>query len=261
MSHLTSNIIELEKRIQKIMIKYNYSFQDRNVESLLHHFDKTKYRNYIEHFAIEKDHTEVIKYLIDKKLITSLKHCLKYSAKLGKFDLVKYILNFNIEEEYMCDALISASKNGHLDIVKYLVEMGTPIKSIFGCEIIFAFNNGDIDRVLNLVKMEKNSQKYVKPILKASRNEHLEVVKFLVSKGADIFFCNPNFQNKYDLINIFYNEGKFGLVHDLLKMNEDLIDKNKYILESVKKILSNRNSYRNILHKNTYFDVNFIFYN
>ena len=73
----------------------------------------------------------------------------------GNLEKVKYMANIQSEEHNL--AVICASGNGHLEMVKYLVSLGADIGS--------------------------DDNQSVKC---ASRNGHLEIVKYLVSLGADI---------------------------------------------------------------------------
>ena len=77
------------------------------------------------------------------------------ASRSGDKSLVKYALD-NRYSENINDALRIASKEGHLDVVKYLVERGADIHS-----------QGET------------------PLAAAVVNGQAEVVKYLVSKGAD----------------------------------------------------------------------------
>ena len=87
----------------------------------------------------------------------------------GKIYFVKLLVeeegvNVNARDEYKCTALHWASENGHLDIVKYLVESGADI----------------------------NAKDYSgwTPLHVAAWNGRLDVVKYLLKHEADVYSKN-----------------------------------------------------------------------
>ena len=103
------------------------------------------------------------------------------AAKNGHLDIVKYLVDekkIDIPES----AVYRAVKNGHLDVVKYLVdEKGQDISvdSVF-----FAAANGHLDMVKYLVGKGKSIDG--EEVSNAAKNGHLDIVKYLVEKGAKI---------------------------------------------------------------------------
>jgi hypothetical protein len=96
----------------------------------------------------------------DKQLLSSILNCIdtsdlvKSACKKGDFPLVKYLLN-NYEIRYTRKLLLEEScKGGNLELVK----------------LFFDCNHQDLNSLL----------------CEASHYGHLDVVKYLVSKGADI---------------------------------------------------------------------------
>lgn len=98
------------------------------------------------------------------------------SAYQGEIELVKEAIERGIYiPAYGEYALKLASINGHLEIVKYLVEYTIPI---------FSYTGNLVERKINIHVNDEEA------LLRASENGHLEVVKYLISLGADIHADN-----------------------------------------------------------------------
>ncbi len=86
-------------------------------------------------------------------------------------------------------ALIWASKNGHLDIVKYLISAGANIHAYNDYALRMASLNGHLEVVKYLVELKPDganihaSDDYALRL--ASRYGQIEVVNYLVGKGAN----------------------------------------------------------------------------
>ena len=74
----------------------------------------------INYFSIATNNLELLQYLIENNFITNDK-ALKYASGNGHLEVVKYLVdhgaNVNAEDD---EALRYASKNGHKDIVTFL---------------------------------------------------------------------------------------------------------------------------------------------
>ena len=91
-------------------------------------------------------------------------------------------IRINIVKKYLIwngyTPLICASQNGHLEVVKYLIDKGANIESKDNSNFKYLFWNG------------------YTPLMHASKNIHLEVVEYLIDKGANIEIkTNDNFKN------------------------------------------------------------------
>ena len=111
----------------------------------------------INNFSIKNNNLGLLQYLIENNFITN-DEALIYASSNGHLDVVKYLVdhgaNVNADDD---EALIWASKNGHLDVVEYLVDNGANV-------------NAEDDYALRL----------------ASENGHTDIVKYLVDHGANI---------------------------------------------------------------------------
>jgi len=83
------------------------------------------------------------------------------------------------------------SKNGYIDVLKYLVKLGIDIHAKGEYAIILASENGHVDIVRFLTRLGINVSAWNDaPIRYASRNGHVDVVRFLAKAGADIHTCH-----------------------------------------------------------------------
>ncbi len=86
-----------------------------------------------------------------------------------------------------------ASANGHLAVVKYLVERGADIHTDNNIALSFASENGHLPVVKYLVKNKADIRADNDYALRhASEYGHLPVVKYLVERGADIHALNDD---------------------------------------------------------------------
>jgi len=115
------------------------------------------------------------------------------SSKTGDLEKVKTLVeggaNIHVCNDY---AVRLASENGHLEVVKYLVEQqGANIRACYDYALRYASYNGHLEVVKYLY--DKGADIHTcnnDAVCCASYNGHLEVVKYLVEQGADIHACN-----------------------------------------------------------------------
>ena len=106
----------------------------------------------------------------------------------GHLPVVKYLTEHGADvtaEDN--EALRYASYEGHLPVVKYLVEHGADISANDNQAVIYASENGHLPVVQYLVENDADvtaEDNYA--IRWASRYGHLPVVKYLVKHGADV---------------------------------------------------------------------------
>ena len=98
------------------------------------------------------------------------------------------------------------SSNGHLDIVRFLVEVGTDkghAANSGATTLLLAAQNGHLDIVRFLVEVgtdkDQAANSGATTLLLAARNGHLDIVRFLVEVGTDnsafpsfFFFPGPS---------------------------------------------------------------------
>ena len=106
--------------------------------SLLEYFDKLKSEKGMTIFMIasEKGYIDMVNLLLEEKVVQNIdlqntigsETALIYASKGGHTDIVKILIekgaNFELKDINNFDALMYASKGGHTDIVKILIEKG-----------------------------------------------------------------------------------------------------------------------------------------
>lgn len=137
--------------------------------------------------AINNQNFPMFKLLIDKAKENTyfiddfLNQALAFTARHGNLEMLKYLVenkgaDLHAEDER---ALRVASQNGHLDIVKYLVERGADVHAMFEGALRFAAERG-----------------------------HQDVVNYLLSKGADPNALDEDIQGEMPAPqqNVYYDE-------------------------------------------------------
>ena len=112
---------------------------------------------------------------------------LRLSAENGHLDMVKFLVQNGADIHMLDDyALLFAAENGHLDVVKFLVQNGANIQSRSDRALRFAAQNGQLDVIEFLVKngadIHDNDDEALR---EASENGHKDVVKFLMDQYQD----------------------------------------------------------------------------
>ena len=113
---------------------------------------------------------------------------LLYSARDGHLSVVKYLIemgaNIHDGNDY---AIRMASENGHLSVVEYLVEHGANVNELDSDALNMASSNGYLSVVEYLVENGADIHAENNYALRwAAGNGHLSVVEYLVKHGADI---------------------------------------------------------------------------
>lgn len=158
--------------VSKLLEKFKYSYVGGNPEKQFAIMQKAE--NIPDQLLIEgatQGEIELVKEAIRRGANVHVysELPLRLASREGHLDIVKYLVeNFDANIHANNEgALLWASGNGHLDIVKYLVEYTT---SMFARD---AVENGA-------------NANYESALITASYNGHLDVVQYLVEHGADI---------------------------------------------------------------------------
>lgn len=122
---------------------------------------------------------------------------LMYASYLGNYEIARYLVeekkaDINAENEYGWTALKYASDEGRLEIVKYLVENGASVDA----EVLTITKNLEIfEYLLERENLNINSVGYLGMTalsLASIEYENLEMIKYLLEKGADINVKNED---------------------------------------------------------------------
>lgn len=158
-----------------------------------------KFETNVIEYVVENNLPYILRYIIFLKNINHpiimenvidikcLEKYLNVSCKNGKLDIVKHLVDIgaNIFHNKNC-AIMLASEYGHLEIVKYLASKGCDVRADNDYAVIYASKNGHIEVVKYLVFQGCDVRSYNSYAVRlASIHGHLEIVKFLVKKGAN----------------------------------------------------------------------------
>ena len=139
--------------------------------------------------ACIKNQFEVAKYLISIGNY-DLAECLLLACEHGHLEIVKYIVERGVDvNAYVQDMTILTMpcEKGHLEVVKYLVESGADIHADYDIAIQVASQCGHLEVVKYLVSRGANIHEERELALRwACVENHFEVVQYLVELGADI---------------------------------------------------------------------------
>lgn len=110
------------------------------------------------------------------------------AAEAGELNVVIYASKWAGMHHW---AAKMASKHGHLEIVKYLVEKGVDIHDDTEALLFYAADNGHLEIVKYLVEKGADIHVYEDEAFRwASRNGYYDIVKYLVEYGVDIHVQN-----------------------------------------------------------------------
>jgi hypothetical protein len=115
----------------------------------------------------------------------------------GHTEVAKYLISEAIVEVRDCfeTAILNAAMNGHLNLVKYLTELGADVRSGHDWALHWACANGHFQMVKYLIEdigAEIQSNSFFS-LEQASKYGHLEIVKYFCEKTNVNFQCNDNY--------------------------------------------------------------------
>lgn len=141
---------------------------------------------------------------------------LKEASRNGDLDIVRYLCEngVQIQDFSTSIALSGASREGHLHIVKYLLEKGAIIRDSYDGALHMACKFGHLDIVKCLCENGSDINSYEDRALKyAARHNHLDIVIYLLQHGANISFT-PSviyFSKKNDEYIMIYQNSEITL--------------------------------------------------
>jgi len=114
-------------------------------------------------------------------------------ASSGSIETLKFLQQQYGEEgaKHLPRGIVMAASNGHIEMVRYLLENGADINASNGCPLHFAVYNDKRDMVLFLLENGADIHSGHEAALTGSAgNGNLAMVKLLVEHGADVMYNN-----------------------------------------------------------------------
>ena len=142
--------------------------------------------------TIELGRDDMFRALIDKDPdwgnSSSITTLAGYAAESGKLEFVKiFVDKYKVDVHHYSDEMLrNASRNGHEEIVGYLISKGADFNAWNGDPLKDAAENGHLGVVKKLIEAGADMQAgYGDPLERAARGGHTAIVDYLISKGSD----------------------------------------------------------------------------
>ncbi|XP_011667498.1 ankyrin-1-like [Strongylocentrotus purpuratus] len=148
--------------------------------------------------AVQEGHIEAVKYLMTiraKQNRYDGMTPLYLAARLGHLDIVKFFISkgagVNEEDDRRMIPLHGAAAGGHMEVMEYLIQQGSDLNKNGNdgwTPLHAAISNGHLEVVNVLFAEGAQGTRFegLTLLYIASRYDHVDVVKFLVSKGCDV---------------------------------------------------------------------------
>ena len=135
--------------------------------------------------AIRQGFLDLVKYVFEKRVSKDAKVLgLRGASEEGHLEIVKWLVDNGVTG--LDAALIVAADKGYLQILKYLVTRGANVHAKDDQALGYASRNGNLEIVKVLVELGADVDAFKGYALRMAANGHLAVVKYLVENGADI---------------------------------------------------------------------------
>ena len=121
--------------------------------------------------AAEYSHNHIIHYLVENHCgLKHIKYCIEMSIQNNNLDAVKYFLSLTKSDIDISFALVTAIEDGHVEIVRYLMDYKKMVNVNFNSKFLYTASNG------HLVNVNFNLK-----FCYTASNGHLQMVKYLAS--------------------------------------------------------------------------------
>ena len=142
----------------------------------------------------EKDNIKATKYIHKKTYLIKHDNFMFKCAKLGNIRIVRYYLNRGYDIDTILTilsrdySLLSIGcKNGHLKLVKLLLDKNAKVDNPYTTPLYRSAENGHVKIVKLLLKNNADvNASNGGALLKSVENEHIKIVELLLDNGADI---------------------------------------------------------------------------
>lgn len=161
-------------------------YKYRNIQDY-NRMNNTYFSNWFQVYTYVKD--------IPVNDLISMNDQLIHESAKGHLDVVKYLVELRRKivgvrrkkDFYIDEALVNACQGGHLNVVKYLVNMGADIHVYTELPLILVSRYGYLDILIYLIDQGANVHADEDDaLITASSNGHLDIVQYLITHGAQV---------------------------------------------------------------------------
>ena len=155
--------------------------------------------------AIRHGHEAFVRHAVELGADVCSLDCVLAAAEGGRVSLVRFLADLGAD---ICAGMELASSRGHLEIVRFLVEERGVDARVDGDIYLQKATEGGRDAVVRYL-IGRGADFHARSehcLFVAVRNYHLNLVKFLVSAGADpriCWACNPSSQIHLTLLGVY----------------------------------------------------------
>ncbi len=174
--------------------------------------------------AVHNGHLEVLKTLLKYSGMDLTDFLCNQAINTGNVEMVRYFESNGFDVIHNENVLFNASKHGHLQLVKYLVENGANVHTENDEALIYAVQENKLEIVKYLVEVGKMDIHNGYMVYIAASNGYLDILKYLVKKGA-----NFRYEDEAPLIRAAAY-GHNEIVEYLLSIGSDVHAKNDQAL-------------------------------
>lgn len=230
------NFFEKTKYYNEILFAYLKLDNYKKVKKYIKYYDDKSYflNRLLEHYDI-KD-LKYVKLLIKNGAKVSYLenfNIIKWASSQGKLDIIKFLINNENEMIVSNTSILEASKNNHINIIKYIVEERNVFNLDYQFALLYACKNKNNDIFYYLCKNYKIKDELENILIYYSYNfdnyeifkyfyknfpfynwnecfldlcrlNKYEFIKYLIKKGIDIHYNNDAILN-YDICGENYN--------------------------------------------------------
>lgn len=207
---------------------------NKNFELVKHLVEKGASPNFKIEASSTIEYMDIVKYLFEKGAnVNNSYSFFSLACSCGDIEMVKYLHLQGVNVNNGHNPIIDASCNGHLEIVKYLHQNGADIRIKNDYMVINATCNGRIEVVKYLVANGLDFEAHF-ALQSASSYGNLELIKFFLSEGAGIHIADKFGQTAIGLAS---KNGHLNAVKYLHQQGADLDIALENVKENIKEEL------------------------
>lgn len=225
------DIIDMDNSINNNGMCYNTSTLSEILEECL---TDHEFVPFVDPFTRIAFSNEIIIEVIEDYKVTvddNTTYLFKYFLVFGNLEIMKYLVDIGTNIDFKEPELLNdAAERGYLDIVKYLFDNGAVVDSLYDRSLRLAATNNHLDVVKYLVEKGTNVNHHnCIALSNAITLDNVDVVKYLVKNGADLDLYGPGFLNSAS------SSGHLDIVKVLVENGVNKKSYNKAFLSACKK--------------------------